>query len=56
MSSALLLIPIAAIAAYSVYHHLKKEIGSGGGGGGCSDCPSRGKCGSEASRKTTHRC
>ncbi|MCP4405122.1 MAG: FeoB-associated Cys-rich membrane protein [bacterium] len=50
MSSTLLLIPIAAIAVYSVYRHLKKEMG-GGEGGTCCDCPSQGKCGIDASGK-----
>jgi hypothetical protein len=54
MSSIVLLIPIAAVAFYSVYRHLKKEIGNGGGGGTCCDCPSKGKCGVNTAKKGTH--
>ena len=55
MNSTLLLLPIAAIAVYSVYRHVKKEMGDGGSGT-CSDCPSKGKCGVDASTKTKHHC
>ena len=44
MSSIVLLIPIIAVAVFSVYRYVKKEVSGSDGSGGCRHCGSRDRC------------
>ena len=49
MNSIILVIPIVAIAVYSIYRHVKKQT-VGGRSGTCCDCPSHKNCTMNASK------